>query len=736
MIILRESTQAIRSTLSRSSLKCIPKNSLPRSQCRTPHRRRCPGAPSVPGTPRVTNASVTGTPSVTGTEYITPTYVGRRNYGVANLRYHETRSITDSVLGLLRGELEQIISTQEADLRDARYRLKRDEEHLKDLGKLKQQIHARLAEFEETDGASEPRSGFMDREHDIRSENERSDNESHRHYGSVRRLKKPLGERVKEMLANYLSHRSPFFVKDKAEIIQRRKDENDDEPQFYVHYCGYDRRLDEWVPGDRISAVPVVEDAAAVEPAVLTPPPLTSASAEEGKELDKRRSRRIAKRKRDDVESEDMVSMINDSMYRPSSQSAISFPAPLPPPPPSSPPEPRRLSTRRRASSSAPTLAPISTATAAATRLPPPPASAVATTPTVLTPIDILEKEREQATKVRNVGSIVFGKYEIATWYYSPYPDEYGDAVDKLWICEFCMKYMKEEMGLRVHRVRIKSTNKAVSQCGSESYFEFLRDREATHSYLRKFASSRADNCIVRTSVFWRSSSWIIRLSTMTSKVFCSIFSRKKTSGRGLWITWSGIFQKYASTNLRYELSKRQHTIGSPEKPLSDLGLLGYQSYWASVLLSILRTTPREGTVSIRELSRATSIREEDIISTLSRLGLLRYWSREIDGEEEGGREAQEGGDNEMEGEEGSEEQEQEQQQHLNLRQAHHPHQEQHQLQPPAGAQLPGNRPRGRQPICVTMAMVEKAIAEKKIQLGSMVDPERIVWVAPSAIVS
>lgn len=177
-----------------------------------------------------------------------------------------------------------------------------------------------------------------------------------------------------------------------------------------------------------------------------------------------------------------------------------------------------------------------------------------------------------------------------------------------------------------------------------------------------------------------------------------------------------------------YELSKRQHTIGSPEKPLSDLGLLGYQSYWASVLLGILRTTPREGTVSIRELSRATSIREEDIISTFSRLGLLRYWSREIDGEEEGGREARD----EMEAEEDSEEQEQEQQQHLNLRQAHHPHQ----LQPPAGAQLPGNRPRGRQPICVTMAMVEKAIAEKKIQLGSMVDPERIVWVAPSAVVS
>src|SRR4051794_30693903 len=143
------------------------------------------------------------------------------------------------------------------------------------------------------------------------------------------------------------------------------------------------------------------------------------------------------------------MSMISNSMYRPSSPSTIPFSTPLPPPlpPPSSPPESRRPSTRRCASSSVPVLAPISTAAASTEQQPPlPPAAAVAAvTLTVMTPIDILEKEREQATKVRNIDSIVFGRHEIATWYYSPYPDEYGDDVDKLWICEFCMKYMKED---------------------------------------------------------------------------------------------------------------------------------------------------------------------------------------------------------------------------------------------------------------------------------------------------
>ena len=41
-----------------------------------------------------------------------------------------------------------------------------------------------------------------------------------------------------------------------------------------------------------------------------------------------------------------------------------------------------------------------------------------------------------------------------------------------------------------------------------------------------------------------------------------------------------------------YLLTKRENKTGSPEKPLSDLGLLSYRYYWRNVLFEVLSDSP------------------------------------------------------------------------------------------------------------------------------------------------
>ena len=57
-----------------------------------------------------------------------------------------------------------------------------------------------------------------------------------------------------------------------------------------------------------------------------------------------------------------------------------------------------------------------------------------------------------QITKVKYIDKVQIGRYEIDAWYFSPYPEEYG-KVPMLYVCEFCLKYMRLAKTYRYHQV-------------------------------------------------------------------------------------------------------------------------------------------------------------------------------------------------------------------------------------------------------------------------------------------
>lgn len=74
-----------------------------------------------------------------------------------------------------------------------------------------------------------------------------------------------------------------------------------------------------------------------------------------------------------------------------------------------------------------------------------------------------------------------------------------------------------------------------------------------------------------------------------------------------------------------YLLSKKEQRAGSPEKPLSGLGQLGYKSYWTLALMRYLHTSPANPT--LEAISKGTSMTIEDIYNTLQDLGMISVQS-------------------------------------------------------------------------------------------------------------
>eukprot|EP00892_Ulva_mutabilis_P009320 jgi/Ulvmu1/6760/UM030_0096.1 len=241
-------------------------------------------------------------------------------------------------------------------------------------------------------------------------------------------------------------------------------------------------------------------------------------------------------------------------------------------------------------------------------------------------------REHEEFTKVKNIERIELGRYEMETWYFSPFPPEVAHC-KKLYLCEFTLSFFPQRQQLVRHLRKCKRRcppGTEIYRNGNISMFEVDGHREKSFCqnlcYLAKlFLDHKTLYYDVDLFLFY-----LLCECDERGAHLVGYFSKEKKSEQGYNLACILTLPAYqrkgygkALISMSYELSRIEKKIGSPEKPLSDLGLVSYRSYWTRVLLNLLKQ--REGSISIKEMAEETFIKTDDIISTLQYLNMIRY---------------------------------------------------------------------------------------------------------------
>lgn len=318
--------------------------------------------------------------------------------------------------------------------------------------------------------------------------------------------------------------------------------------------------------------------------------------------------------------------------------------------------------------------------------------------PTAADGLQELEREHHEITKVKNIEKIFMGGAEVDCWYYSPYPDDYQPS-PMLYVCEYCLKYMRK----RKTFVKHKATCPCRTPPGREIYRElglsvFEIDGKEHKVYCQ--------NLCLLAKLFLDHKTLYYDVDPFYFYIICHVddsgahivgyFSKEKVSAEGYNLACILTFPQHQQhgygkfiISLSYELTKREEKVGSPEKPLSDLGKVSYRSYWTYILLHLLakynpqagannassgggtsetnttttnkkpnkfkttrggaiaaastvttsaaaaaagsatnnrRATTVSSNLTIKDISTTTGMKQEDIISTLQYLDMIRSW--------------------------------------------------------------------------------------------------------------
>ncbi|XP_036402215.1 histone acetyltransferase KAT6B-like isoform X2 [Megalops cyprinoides] len=231
----------------------------------------------------------------------------------------------------------------------------------------------------------------------------------------------------------------------------------------------------------------------------------------------------------------------------------------------------------------------------------------------------------------RHPAVIEFGKYEIQTWYSSPYPPEYS-RLQRLYLCEFCLKYMRGRNILQRHSKKCGWFHPPANEIyrkGDLSVFEV--DGNVSKIFCQNLCLL-AKLFLDHKTLYYDVEPFLFYVLTKNDAKGCHLvgyFSKEKLCQQKYNVSCIMIMPQYQRQgfgrfliDFSYLLSRQEGQAGSPEKPLSDLGRLSYLAYWKSVILEYLHGHPQKH-VSIKGMSRATGMCPHDIATTLQQLNMI-----------------------------------------------------------------------------------------------------------------
>ncbi|KAI0539075.1 hypothetical protein GGR58DRAFT_465842 [Xylaria digitata] len=247
------------------------------------------------------------------------------------------------------------------------------------------------------------------------------------------------------------------------------------------------------------------------------------------------------------------------------------------------------------------------------------------------------KKSKKVSGPVSQIECIEFGGWEIDTWYAAPYPEEYSRN-RVLYICEFCLKYMNSDYVAWRHKLKCPAKHPPgdeIYRHGSISFFEVDGRKNPVY----------CQNLCLLAKLFLGSKTLYYDVEPFLFYVLCEYddlgyhfvgyFSKEKrasSQNNVSCILTLPIHQRKGYGHLlidfSYLLTRVEEKSGSPEKPLSDMGLVSYRNYWRLVLCKYLiehvaeEKSQKRG-LSIRQISDDTGMTPDDVVSALEALRFL-----------------------------------------------------------------------------------------------------------------